>query len=598
MTAGASLQQSKASQPARDSAARIGSQAFGRIPSVVAQVFASPGRELEPATRGSFESKFGHEFSDIRIHADELAGQAADAIGAKAFTMGNHVGFARGRYAPDTRRGRWLLAHELAHSLTQRGVVFEPRSAAIVDDHAAEQDADRVADAIFEGRSLPSLTKSTPGIQLQRVTSVERISDDEKIAHLDNGTRLHVHRVRWLTDRHERVGYGRVTSGINRQNVWLDVEWCRGRNQGTVQVGANIPDAVLRAVVGAVTSGRDIDATLRGIDVTPYVEANVLQSGSFRIGLHGELTFNVQGQVTGGQGRVSASTGPLDVGVIVGTREVGGRQAIEAQATIEITPGRGSETAECQRTRTKVYENVRFECRSERDIPARTIPEMVQVQDHQSQYIYFNHATAVLAPGQPNLRALTEALQHGFRVAGVRGFTSPEGPMAPGPRFMGNERLARERAVAGAELVADVARRTRGSTGVDDSFVGGRAAVTPTGEGELYSIVPLDVGSGAREVEGAPLAEHAATEFETQPAEERHRTPERQARLEAPATTSAQKADIVYPLLRRAEITLVRSRTETVLREEPARVETSDTTCPTDVIDQLFPRSAGTRVTP
>jgi hypothetical protein len=558
---------------------------------VVTQVFGSPGRLLEPAARRSFEARFGHEFSDIRIHADELAGQAADAIGAKAFTMGNHVGFARGLYAPDTRRGSWLLAHELAHSLTQRGDVFEPRSAAIVDDHAAEQDADRAADAILEGRSMPSLTRSTPGIQLQRVTTVDPISDDEKIAHLDNGTRLHVRRVRWLSDRRERVGYGRVTPGIDRQNVWLDVEWCRGQNHGTVQVGANIPDAVLRTVVGAVTSGGSIDGTLRGIDVTPYVEANILQSGSFRLGVHGDVTVSVQGQVTGGQGRASVSTGPFDFGASVGTRDVGGRRAIEAQATITYTPGRGSETGDCQRTRTQVFENVRFDCRSERDIPARTIPERVQVQDHSSHYIYFNHAKPELAPSQPDLAALTGALQHGFRVARIRGFTSPEGPMAPGRRFMGNEELARQRAAAAGALVAKACPVT-GSTGADDCFVGGRAAVTPTGEGELYSIVPLDSGSAADE------AEHAATEFETQPAEQRHRTPERQAQLEAPTTTSAQKADIVYPLLRRAEITLVRSRTETVLREEPASVETSDTTCPPDVLDQLFPRSAGTRVTP
>jgi hypothetical protein len=61
-----------------------------------------------------------HDFADVRVHADGEAGDAAQAVGASAFTVGSHVVFAPGAYAPTTAMGRTLLAHELAHVLQQR----------------------------------------------------------------------------------------------------------------------------------------------------------------------------------------------------------------------------------------------------------------------------------------------------------------------------------------------------------------------------------------------------------------------------------------------------------------------------------------------
>lgn len=43
----------------------------------------------------------------------------ATAMGARAFTVGPDIGFAEGQYAPETREGRHLLAHELTHVLQQ-----------------------------------------------------------------------------------------------------------------------------------------------------------------------------------------------------------------------------------------------------------------------------------------------------------------------------------------------------------------------------------------------------------------------------------------------------------------------------------------------
>ena len=78
------------------------------------------GRPLTAAERGYFEPRFGRSFGDVRLHAGGRAGDAARAIGAHGYAVGRNVAFARGQYAADTPRGRWLLAHELAHVVQQR----------------------------------------------------------------------------------------------------------------------------------------------------------------------------------------------------------------------------------------------------------------------------------------------------------------------------------------------------------------------------------------------------------------------------------------------------------------------------------------------
>jgi Domain of unknown function (DUF4157) len=88
---------------------------------IVHEVLGSPGRALEPSTRAFFEPRFGYDFSGVRIHTDPLAAESAQSVGALAYTVGRHIIFGSNQYAWQTAGGGRLLAHELAHTIQQKG---------------------------------------------------------------------------------------------------------------------------------------------------------------------------------------------------------------------------------------------------------------------------------------------------------------------------------------------------------------------------------------------------------------------------------------------------------------------------------------------
>jgi len=93
----------------------------GGAPESVRDTLGSPGQPLDRDSLAFFEPRFGHDFSGVRVHTDAPAAESARAVNARAYTVGQHMVFARDQYAPDTADGRHLLAHELAHTLQQRG---------------------------------------------------------------------------------------------------------------------------------------------------------------------------------------------------------------------------------------------------------------------------------------------------------------------------------------------------------------------------------------------------------------------------------------------------------------------------------------------
>lgn len=88
-------------------------------PSIVHEVLRSSGQPLDPATRAFMEPRFGHDFSQVRVHTDTRAAKSAGEMTAWAYTVGRDIVFATGQYAPKTMEGRQLLAHELTHVVQQ-----------------------------------------------------------------------------------------------------------------------------------------------------------------------------------------------------------------------------------------------------------------------------------------------------------------------------------------------------------------------------------------------------------------------------------------------------------------------------------------------
>ena len=66
------------------------------LPPVVREVVIAPGHPLDPATRGYMEPRFGWDFSRVRVDTDAPAAQSAQAVGARAYTVGRHRGLRSG----------------------------------------------------------------------------------------------------------------------------------------------------------------------------------------------------------------------------------------------------------------------------------------------------------------------------------------------------------------------------------------------------------------------------------------------------------------------------------------------------------------------
>ncbi|WP_437640245.1 eCIS core domain-containing protein [Sorangium sp. So ce854] len=130
-----------------------GAGAIGASPAAVLARLGA-GAPLDGGVRARMEQSFGRSFSHVRVHADAAAARAASDISARAFTVGQDIAFGAGAYRPGTLAGDALLAHELAHTVQQRGaggaVQRAPLEATQVS--SLEQDADRAAVAAI----LPS----------------------------------------------------------------------------------------------------------------------------------------------------------------------------------------------------------------------------------------------------------------------------------------------------------------------------------------------------------------------------------------------------------------------------------------------------------
>ncbi|MGY6275052.1 eCIS core domain-containing protein [Methylomonas sp. MgM2] len=136
------------------------------VPPIVHDVLRSPGQPLDPTTRAVMESRFGQDFSRVRVHSDNLAAQSAQHINASAYTAGQNIVFGSNKYSPHTYQGEILLVHELTH-VVQQGKGHLPQKLFLGEsntdeEHQAELNADYSRISNFSANRI--LSNNSPGI--------------------------------------------------------------------------------------------------------------------------------------------------------------------------------------------------------------------------------------------------------------------------------------------------------------------------------------------------------------------------------------------------------------------------------------------------
>jgi hypothetical protein len=94
------------------------------------------GNKLPSKVQMEMESGIGADFSEVNLHTDQEANSLSESINAQAFTSGKDVFFAQGKFNPETKDGKKLIAHELTHTVQQGGVRRkEVESTEMTKDH-------------------------------------------------------------------------------------------------------------------------------------------------------------------------------------------------------------------------------------------------------------------------------------------------------------------------------------------------------------------------------------------------------------------------------------------------------------------------------
>ncbi len=138
-------------------------------PPIVHSVLGGAGRQLDPSTRTFMESRFGHDFSSVRIFNDGAAAESARAVSANAYTVGEKIVFNQGRYSPGSPAGNRLLAHELAHVVQQgaAGKLLQKRTSDVAGSSPQREALESHAGS-SQAADLINVSSRPPGLGLQR----------------------------------------------------------------------------------------------------------------------------------------------------------------------------------------------------------------------------------------------------------------------------------------------------------------------------------------------------------------------------------------------------------------------------------------------
>jgi hypothetical protein len=556
-------------------------------PPSVHRVLGQSGAPLDAAVRRAAERLFGHDFSRVRIHTGPEAAGSARSVSALAYTVGPHIVFGPGRFAPGSSNGRRLLYHELAHVVQQRDAAYAVGHLPLAGPRW-EREADAAAEAALAGR---------PAEVTGRAVRTELARENCATIAEPDGSELTIDRL-VIPGQCRRRPRSEVStrSSADASRASFVVDLCRGRVSGQVHGSLEYEEVVQGAAQAfaqfftdlANDPGRaagNLQEAFAGLSPEAQFHASfdigellVVRgrgrgSGSIAGGVEGEASAEALIRVLEG-GDFRIRIGP-QVEVEGGT---GGRpEDVRGGLVLEVEIGERPETQECQvcgcTTPRMEYTCRRREPRPSPQ-PAPPTPQPIHVP------LFFEYEEVVPRPGwedryQRALLLAVQQIQEGYSIRRIEGATSPEGPLERrrSGTFEGNVSLAQRRAEEAQRDLEEAIQsrltvlrsgteaydRLRRALGAGYQVVG-RAELfgsTEAGEvpsGELFGHLERTVGTpppGRRDplaqerVIGEGLPESLRPEIESEA--ETFRDPSR-------SRTERQTA--IYSLLRRAIIEL------------------------------------------
>jgi hypothetical protein len=312
------------------------------------------GHAIPGGLRQKFEASLGTDLGGVRIHTHGAAQEASASLGARAYAVGQDVFMGAGQYNPDSPDGAWLMAHEVAHTVQQRGASSGPQTKLEVSESgdSMETEADSAATAMMLGQ--PATVGSSTGIARKIMPYRERIPwpQSSRWTAMSAGTHaVDVHAYGSITPNGgqiQRVAFTQPQSAVNVPAGTDGAIHISGTahyeiNDGTMLEPFPSMGDVTWSTLWHYTCTAEGALTLRVESSTSSNEPvgrtlirnqPVVQVGSTADGSSCETPITIS---RGGASNPSVSVGPVGVGVPVGPTSTGAFQPRSPHLQLNVT---------------------------------------------------------------------------------------------------------------------------------------------------------------------------------------------------------------------------------------------------------------------
>ncbi|PIE18510.1 MAG: hypothetical protein CSA66_04690 [Proteobacteria bacterium] len=283
------------------------------------------GEAIPGGVRERFESAFGHDFGDIRIHRGS---SQAMAVGATAFARGNDIHFAPGRFDAGSQSGLDVLGHELTHIVQQRAgrvPIPQGKGTTINVDRALEAEADLLGARAARGQrvnvtgSSAGLIRRPDAIQFEGARAEAPGGAEEPAAEAPNQVELYLAGQKISARMPEGASPGQVRVDFAQIEVL-------GVNIGAAQVRFNDDWEITG---GTVEAGVSIGSFVQAENITLQIEQREVR---------GKKQGHIEAQISGAQLKIS-DLFDTTIDLTVGSGGVQGTATIEASAPITVGGG-------------------------------------------------------------------------------------------------------------------------------------------------------------------------------------------------------------------------------------------------------------------